>query len=201
MRELQLENPPEHWRSPIGPYRQAPPEYGGGWWLVTPFSDPKPWLAGTRRGDAPGLPEGFEKLFGTRPKWEDFRHLKRRALISFEAAKVQWEQELKYFKRVGVPPGYTDVQIEDSFGVLEAWLLGEPTFYEGRFGWMGRFLESDIPDYDSSAFQIIRYPHHTVSQFQITNFARGVVPPKWHPFVPGVIFNPNDESDSKSTGS
>jgi len=187
MRSLRLEEVPDHWRAPIGPYRQAPPEYGGEWWFVSPFSDPKPWLSGTRHPNS-GLPDGFEKVFGLRPKWEDFRRLKKRALISFEAAKVQWEQELRYFKGVGVPPGYSEQQISESNAVFVTWLMGEPTFYEGRFGWMGRFLESAIQDYDSSAFQIIKYPHHTVSQYQITNFLQnGVVPPKWHAFVPPAI--------------
>jgi len=193
MRSLRLSEVPEDWRAPIGPYRQAPPEYGGEWWLVTPFSDPKPWL-GMRRLNS-GLPDGFERVFGQRPRWEDFRHLKRRALISFEAAKVQWEEELEHFKGVGIPPGYNEQQISESTAVLVKWLLGAPTFYEGRFGWMGRFLESDIQDYDSSAWQIINYPHHVVSTFQITNFKRGVVPPRWHPFVPPGIGFRDDEDE------
>ncbi|MDA1312500.1 MAG: hypothetical protein O2968_04105 [Acidobacteria bacterium] len=192
MRSLRLNEVPEHWMAPIGPYRQAPPEYGGEWWLVTPFSDPKPWLAGTRRPNNL-LPEGFDKLFGQRPRWTDFRHLERRALISFEAAKVQWDEDLDHFKSIGIPPGYAEQQISESTAVLVKWLLGKPTFYEGRFGWMGRFLESDLKDYDSSAWQIINYPHHVVSTYQITSFRRGIVPPKWHPFVPGGVITKDDE--------
>ena len=190
-RALTLDEVPEHWKAPMGPYRLAPDDFGGKWWLVTPFSDPKPWLAGTSRADSPGLPEGFENLFGLRPKWEDFLFLGQRALIVFEGAKVQWEQELKYFKAVARrPPGYEVARIFESVQVLKMWGLGEPTFYEGRFDWMGRFLTSGIPDYDSSAFQIINYPHHTVSQFQITDFNQnGETPAKWHPFVPPVIFD------------
>ncbi len=193
-RELKISVVPEHWKAPMGPYRQAPDAHGGEWWLVTPFSDPNPWLKGTRPPETPALPDGFEKLFGNRPEWQDFRYLGKSALMSFETAKVHWDQELKYFKRVGVPPGYTPDEIGDSIGLMTAWGPGQPTFYEGRFGWMGRFLESDIADYDSSAFQIIKYPHHTVSQFQIANFTRnGVVPAKWHPFVPPRIFDRSED--------
>lgn len=195
MPQLTMKDPPEHWRynppTSNGPYRQAPPEYGGEWWLVTPFGPPKPWLTVERAGH--DLPEGFEKVFGPRPKWADYRGLGKGALLAFQAAVVQWEQELKFFKQVGQPAWAKPEQIAEAEGVLTAWLLGRPTFYEGQLGWMGRFLKSEIKDYDSSAWQIINYPHHVVSQYQITLYrVHGIQPPKWHPFVPPVIFNPDD---------
>ena len=60
---------PEAWKHPVGPYRQAPPEYGGEWWLVNPFSGDEPWLLLDRKAPVPEvLPVGFENTFGPRPK-------------------------------------------------------------------------------------------------------------------------------------
>lgn len=182
------DRPPEN----RGPYRKAPDEYGGGYYLVTPFSDPQPWL----KHPLPDrqVPEGFALVFGPRPSWKDYQRLGKHALMAFESAKVIWESELKGFKSVGPPPNYDPALRADAEAVLVKWLLGKPVFYEGRFGWMGRFLESDIWDYDSSAWQIINYPHHVVSTYQITNFRQnGKTPPVWHPFVPDRWTAPEDE--------
>ena len=197
MRSLRLKEVPEHWKAPHGPYRQAPADYGSEWWLVTPFSAPKPWLFADRKPEADKFPEGFLKVFGPRPKWQDYRGNKG-SLLAFQAAVVQWEQELKFFKLVGQPEWAKPEQIAEAEEVLAAWLLGSPTFYEGQLGWMGRFLESEITDYDSSAWQIINYPHHVVSQYQITLYrVHGIKPPKWHPFVPPVIFMSEKEAEKE----
>ena len=178
----------EHWKEPLGPYRKAPPEYGGEWWMVTPFSSLKPWLYYNRKPEKDLLPEGFVVLFGDRPQWKDFIKLKG-GYQAFRIATVEWEKELKYFKGTGVPEWATPAQLAAAEKVLIAWNLGRPTFYESRYGWLGRFLDSQITDYDGSAWQIINFPHHFVSQYQIAAFLRGVNPPKWHYFVPPALFS------------
>lgn len=34
---------PDSWKWPIGPYQQAPEEFGGEWWKVNPFTGSEPW--------------------------------------------------------------------------------------------------------------------------------------------------------------
>ena len=36
---------PDHWKYPMGPYHQAPPEFGGEWWVVNPFTTSEPGFA------------------------------------------------------------------------------------------------------------------------------------------------------------
>jgi hypothetical protein len=189
MRTPHFKEVPEHWRAPFGPYYQAPPEHGSEWWLLTPFSTSEPWLYEDWKPSEKDekLPEGFEKLFGPRPKFEDYRNI-RGGHRAYQVATVQWEQELRYFKGTGTPEWASAAQVREAEEVYVAWRLGRPTFYESRYGWMGRFVESEIEDYDSAAWQIINYPHHVVAQFQITNFQRGNVPHEWHPFVPPTVF-------------
>ena len=179
---------PDHWKAPVGPYYQAPAEHGGDWWLVNPFTASQPWLYQDKRPKKESLPKDFVQLFGPRPKWIDYMNLQG-GHRAFQVATVQWEQELRYFKGTGRPEWATPRKVAASEAVYVEWNLGRPMFYEGRFGWMGRFIESKIKDYDSSAWQIINYPHHTVSQYQIRLYLdHGIRPEKWHPFVPPSVF-------------
>ena len=188
---------PEHWKAPVGPYYQAPPEHGGEWWLVNPFTVSEPWLYQDWKRKKEELPEGFVKLFGPRPKWADYMKL-RGGHRAFQVATVQWEQELRFFKGIGVPEWISPSSLASSQAVYLEWNLGRPTFYESRPGWMGRFLESKIKDYDSSAWQIVKYPHHTVSHYQISLFLdHGITPEKWHPFVPPSVFLKQDEAQKE----
>ena len=63
---------------------------------------------------------------------------------------------------------------------------------------MGRFIESKITDHDSSAYQVVKYPHHTVSQYQINLFLdHGIRPERWHPFVPPSVFLTKDDAQKE----
>ena len=61
---------PDHWKQPVGPYRQAPQEFGGDWWLVNPFTGSEPWNNQPRPKEP--LPEGFTSIFGPRPQLADY---------------------------------------------------------------------------------------------------------------------------------
>lgn len=179
---------PEAWKAPMGPYRQAPPEHGGEWWLVNPFN-PRPWLKPKPKET---LPEGFEELFGPRPEWKNFRAIGA-TYRQFQVAVVEWEQELRFFKGAGRPEWVTRVQLEDVATVYRDWNLGQPTFYETNTGWMARFLDSQIRDFDVAAHQAVRYPHHTVAHYQVDLFLNhGITPEKWHPYVPPAVFLEGD---------
>ena len=177
---------PEDWKAPRGPYYQAPAEHGGEWWLRSPFN-PYPWLK-PKPTQAEKLPEGFEGLFGPRPVWSKFRETGGN-YRAFQVVVVEWEQELRFFKGTGRPEWVTPSALDSAVQVYLEWNMGTPTFYETNTGWMARFLDSRIGDHDASAYQTVKYPHHTVSQYQIELFLdHGLRPEKWHPYVPPTVF-------------
>ena len=181
---------PDHWKAPVGPYYQAPAEHGGDWWLVNPFTASQPWLYQDKRPEEGVATQGFCAALRPETEMDRLHESSGAGHRAFQVATVQWEQELRYFKgdgKAGVgrrPEKWPRLRLS-----MWEWNLGRPMFYEGRFGWMGRFIESKIKDYDSSAWQIINYPHHTVSQYQIRLYLdHGIRPEKWHPFVPPSVF-------------
>ena len=183
MGSLRFKQVPEPWKYPLGPYRQAPPEHGGEWWLVNPFTTAEPWLT---QGIAPSpevLPPGFVEIFGPRPKISDFSKSATPSLL-FRLATVQWEQDLRYFKQAGVPEWATAEQLASAAQVAQQWELGAPRFYEGRYGWMVRFPESQVKDFESSAWGILNAMHLQVAAYQLRLIDRGGIPRNRHPFVP-----------------
>ncbi len=174
---------PDLWKYPLGPYRQAPPEHGGEWWLVNPFTTAEPWL--TQGGALPTevLPLGFAEIFGSRPKIADFSKSATPSLL-FRLATVQWEQDLRYFKRAGVPEWAPAEQLAGAEQITKQWEMGVPRFYEGRYGWMARFPESQIKDFESSAWGILNAAHLNVAAYQLRLIDRGGIPANRHPFVP-----------------
>ena len=177
---------PEAWKSPVGPYRQAPPEYGGEWWLVNPFSGAEPWLLLDRKAPVPEvLPEGFERAFGPRPKWRDYPT--RRAL---QHDVVVWEQAKKNFIQAGVPPWAGERQLQIAAGALTTWGMGVPAYYEHRFwGWMARFVESKLPTFEMNAHTTILHTHLVVPNYQVELLQQGIEPEQRHPLISPEIWN------------
>lgn len=168
---------PESVRYPNGPYRQAPAEFGGQWWLVSPFTGETPWvtqLASTAPPPAP--PAEFTAVFGERPS------------RSGAAAALEWDQDLAHFKRVGVPEGFSSEQIQAAGDIFEQWGLGRPVFVEGRYGWSARFPDSQIPGFQASPFTAVEAPHLVVARYQIRMTQEGEAPAQQHPFVPPQLF-------------
>ena len=184
---------PDGWKHPLGPYRQAPAEYGGEWWLVNPFTTEEPWA--TQGGVVEReLPAGFVEIFGPRPKIADFSHVANPG-FAWRVAVDLWEQDLRNFKRAGVPEWTTPEQVTAAEKVARAWDLGAPRFYEGRYGWMGRFPESQLRAFESSAWGVLNVTHHVVATYQWRLLEQGIVPAKRHPFVPPHVW-PEDEKTS-----
>ncbi len=184
---------PDDWRWPSGPYRQAPPEYGAEWWLVNPFTGREPWLLEEKIRQLPALPEGFQEIFGARPTMAQFRGTPN-AHQGYRTAVVQWEQDLRHFKRAGLPEWATSEQLAEAEQVFRAWGLGKPKYYEGRYNWMARFVESEIKDYDVSIWTALNWTHGTVAHFQIALASRGILPDKKHPWVPPHVWTPELET-------
>ena len=171
---------PDVWKWPLGPYRQAPPEFGGAWWKVNPFTGPEPWRPVEIPSSAePEIPDGFTEIFGAPPEASDFSS--RRA---YQAAELRWEQDLKFFQRSGIPEGFDQAQVDLAAGVFEEWGMGRPLFYEGRYGWMVRFPDSAIPDFETNVTATLKASHVVVAKYQTRQLLRGVRPAVVHPFVP-----------------
>lgn len=179
----------DKWKEPNGPYRQAPEEYGGEWWYMSPFSSLTPWLFQDGVQRKVEYQEGFISLFGDMPQWEDFLGGTGNRYRRFQGAKGIWERDLRDFKGLGLPEWVTQAEIGASNRVLVKWRIGIPEYYESRYGYLGRLIHSEVPDYDSSTYHIIKFPHHLVAQVQIEMFHRGIDVEKWHPLVPPGLFS------------
>ena len=168
---------PESAQYPLGPYRQAPPEFGADWWLVNPFTGAEPWRAlefvnGPAKAALETQPvsEDFVRVFGPRPKTG--------------TAAVQWEQDLSYFQGTGLPDGFNEAQSEAATAEFEAWGLGKPVFYEGRYGWQVRFPDSQLPMFETTASTALLVPHLVIAEHQVRSIQEGVTPSRYHPWLP-----------------
>ena len=180
---------PEWAKHPLGPYRQAPPEYGGEWWFVNPFTGPEPWIPRASQNEQT-LPDGFAEIFGLRPQAKDYA-----TNDEFHTARLRWEQNVKYFEGAGIPQGLEVAEIERVADIYEDWGMGRPVFYEGRYGWKVRFPDSQIHNYEANPGGMIKAPHVLIAQYQIRLLQKGTVPENPHPFVPPQLFPGGKELD------
>lgn len=189
------ESVPEHWRTPFGPYRQAPPEYGGRWYYVNPFTGLEPW----KRDKPPArtIPPGFLEIFGPEPQANDYHGAGGNA--AFQAARDLWLQDLKHFKQAGTPPGFSAEQISAAVATFEAWGMGRPRFYEGRYGWVAAFPDSQVPDFRAWAPGAIEATHQVIAQYQFRALSEGLEVEQEHPFVPPRLFS-GEEPEPHSGG-
>ena len=187
---------PDSWKHPTGPYRQAPAEYGGGWWYTSPFAGEEPWKRAAAANTAPAaatgpdaprgpgnLPPGFAQVFGEKPLGNQFKNYRE-----YQTAKVRWEQDLRLFKQAGTPPDVTPKQLEDITRTAEAWGMGAPQFYEGRYGWKARFPDSALPDHEVSVESLTMGMHQMIARYQIKLVQHGMEPAEKHPFVPPQVW-------------
>lgn len=179
---------PESAQHPQGPYKQAPAELGGEWWLVNPFSGPEPWLRAAESAAAPAVEaqqpsDDFLRIFGPRPD------ASRHSLETFA-----WERELNAFGGAGIPDGFTESQVQSAGEIFQEWGMGEPVFYQGRNGWAVRFPDSQSPDFQPNPKSVIDYPHLMIANYQIRVAREGGVVDAIHPLVPPSVFG--DKNDT-----
>lgn len=175
---------PEHWKQPFGPYHEAPADFGGGWYIVTPFTGPEPWRTQQNKGlPPPEAPADFIALFGDIPQGSTPEQ---------RQARDYWLQRLRHFKGEGQPEWATAQEITAAIQILNSWGVPGPVLYEGRYGWMALFNDSVIGDYEVPAITAIRSPHNAVAGFQIEMLAQGLKPEKIHPWVPPSLI-PSEE--------
>lgn len=179
---------PERAKAPLGPYHQAPPEFGSEWWPVYPFSQ-SPWLRHYRAPDAPAfdpaqLPEGFVDCF-PRPLRSDFYGLPNEQ-HQWQQARDQWQLDLLWWVRAGAPPTFSAEQIALADETFKAWRLGSPRYFETRDGWFGCFpgVRGIVPRFLMPAWILLTNTHGAISTFQMAALRRGIVPEPRHPYVP-----------------
>jgi hypothetical protein len=168
---------PQSAQHPLGPYRKAPQEAGGDWWLVSPFTGPEPWVAlnapknpSKAAAATEAAPEDFVRVFGARPE--------------AGTPAVQWDLDLSYFQGTGLPEGFNEAQLEAAKAQFDDWGLGEPVFYEGRYGWQVRFPDSPLPRFETTASTALLTPHLVIAEYQVRSIQEGVELGRYHPWLP-----------------
>lgn len=171
---------PDTWKAPLGPYRQAPPEYGGEWWLVNPFSGPEPWLLMDRKPrEVEVLPEGFRVIFGPRPAKKDY-HTRR----SWKHDVILWEQDKKNFVQAGLPSWADRPELILAANTFDAWDMGAPSYYEHKsYGWMAMFRLSQLEEFQMNAHTAVFYAHLVVANYQVQLLQEGIQPAVIHPLI------------------
>ncbi len=183
-----FESVPDTAKFPSGPYHQAPAEFGGEWWLVNPFTGSEPWLRVglSQNPKTPEtLPDGFAEIFGPRPTRQQYPDY-----FEFRLAKLEWEQDLKHFKRAGMPEGLDLARLGASEQAFREWGLGKPAFYEGGHGWRIAFPEGEVPGFEMNPQTALQAPHIVIAKYQIRMLQQGIVPETVHPWVPPHLLTP-----------
>jgi len=162
---------PAEWKHPFGPYRQAPPEYGGEWWYVSPFTSDTPWeREGKPLGSAP--PADFVEVLGPRPHLTD-------------PFRGEWDQNLKAWKGVKLPPWLTPAQLIAANETYKAWGMGNAVVYEGAYGFSVRWPATGHFEFEGEARSaIVTMVHWKVAEYQDFLRNKGLPVPKPHPFLP-----------------
>lgn len=184
-----FESVPDAAQWPQGPYKQAPGEFGGEWWLVNPFSGPQPWVRAAEIAsdagpvDAVQPSDDFLKLFGPRPERADSAGRGDYIVRTFV-----WERELANFEGVGIPDGFTEQQVRSAADDMKEWGMGEPVFYKSRDVWKARFPDSLLPKFEISPETAIKAPQVTAGVYHVQAILRGVEIENRHPLVPSDVF-------------
>ena len=172
---------PESHRAPLGPYRQAPPEYGGAGWFVSWTTGETPWINQGKLVEPPSYPEGFIDTFGPRPLGKDYPKLG----VSFQQALSRWQDDLKYFKEAGVPEWHNPVLWQDAAQLFSRWGMGHPRPHLGRYDYCVRWPDSQNREFEGSYYEAQNSTHLVIARYQMSLLSVGVVPDgDRHPFVP-----------------
>jgi hypothetical protein len=170
---------PEHYKHPVGPYRQAPAEFGGEWWLVSPFSGPEPWARQARPDKE--LPPGFEAIFGKRRDPRNYPSYQ-----SYKVDQTIWDQELDNYVKPGPPDGVSQETVNNAANLTHEWGLGDLVFYLNKqpvLGWRAVWVSGPIQGFDLAADFVLNYTHHAIGIYQWEMLNRGITVPRIHPIV------------------
>jgi hypothetical protein len=168
-----FKNVPDDWKHPLGPYRQAPAENGGEWWLVNPFTGNTPW-ANEGAVIATDPPADFVAVCGPRPHRE----------APFYG---EWNKNLDAWTGVEFPDWISKQQIDEATAKFEAWGMGKPVCYRGPYGYIVRWPETKHYEFEGEA----RAAYVTSTDWKIAEFQnflrnKGLAVDKPHPFLPAL---------------
>lgn len=169
-----------------GPYVEAPPNCGGGWYYVNPFNQ-TPWQAKCSDFKEPtkDIPEDFKMAYGEYPNPTDYRPNIR----NWQAAKDRYEQDLKYFVRIVPSTEITDEATMRNVETLTStWGLGIPIFVEGRYGIIAKFpFAQNSVRFESTPGLLVEATHIVIAMYQVKVAKEtGVVPTPRHPFLDSI---------------
>ncbi len=133
---------------------------------------------------APNHPDSvFMAIFGPPPLSEEFRDEPNPSL-AFRIARIRYRQDQSHFLEGGFPPWATPEDIIPSNAVFELWEMEEPAYYEGRYGWMAKWLHLG---FEASAYPALKFSHLIVAQYQIKVIGAGGTVEHRHPLVPPLL--------------
>lgn len=159
---------------------------------VSPFN-PRPCetherskLADTTEGqmEAAALtaPSEFVAVFGPPPAATGWS-------LADRVARVQYEQELRYFGGLMPEP----VGFDRVAGFYESWGMGRPMFYKGRYGTYCRWPDAPYRPARANMFAAVNGAGVVVASWQVRVVLEGHVLTDLHPFVPPRIRALNDQ--------
>ncbi len=138
------------------------------------------------------LPFGFVEVHGNRPLVRDYLSTPNPSRSHSIAARL-WDQDLEYFKQVGLPladgPEFASLsQYNLANAVTEHWGMGRAILYEGRYGWKAQFPDSLLPDLEVPVELFLFNTHFAVVLYQSKLYQDDDLlndPRDKHPFIPG----------------
>lgn len=129
-------------------------------------------------------PEGFESVFGPRPNPNDF-HDADNPSLAYRVAITSWNDAKKNFKGTAdLPPDRSESEVQLAIDTYKAWGMGTPKFYEGRYGWFARFVESEIPDFEVRVEPTFFFVHNVIPSYQYRLIQMQKLDKGSHPWLP-----------------
>lgn len=165
---------------------QAPAEYGGEYWLLTPWSGREPWLKLYVPKPEVTLPAGFKEIFGEKPNRTQPQYADVSAAV-LRDAQAEWDVQLKVFVQAGEPPWYAAMPLDNkaqAFAVLVDYGLDPSLFFENIYGWRIIWPKGPLPTRSEPAYEAMTNPHFVIAQYQIDMLLLGIMPKKISQIVP-----------------
>lgn len=171
-RKISRATVPDLWKYPNGPYRQAPPEWGGEWWYVSPFTGSEPWTRYGQPVQEEQFPPGAIDVYGPKPN-EQF-------------ARQIWLDNVRAFEPAQFPEALAP-WVPDAERTFQAWGVGRMVpFNDKRFGLMVAFPESGVVGHSDSMYHAVTATHQEIAEYQVKYLEAGNEIPRsrLHPFFP-----------------
>ena len=91
----------------------------------------------------------------------------------FRAERTQRGHDLAHFHGSGIPEGFSEDKVQLAGDLFEAWGMGRPMFYEGRYGWTATLPGAELENYQSAVFTTIEAPHLVMREVPVVADEKG----------------------------